>query len=412
MFCLKIKRPKLQKKHIFVPQINHVNYNKMMKFFFKTSLIAVFAGIFLFTGCNTQPKFIVEGGISNAAGKTIYLELRDIDKTTILDSCKLTEKGNFSFKQNRPEYPQFYAVALGKQRIFFAVDSTETIKIKADTLNFATKYDIDGSDNVKKIKELCLLQYNTQKEVNRALKSGLSTDSIEKTVSLLLEGYKKEVIGYILSGPHSTRSTAAYFALFQKINNYLIFDPYNKNDNKIFAAVATAYDLAYPDSPRSKHLKNFTLQALKSINPNVVEMEITPEYLNNIEISLPDIMGETIKLSSTLGKVVLLDFTVYEADFSPGYNMNLREIYNKYADKGFEIYQVSLDINENLWKVSAANLPWICVRDKDAQYSEIAGKYNVSELPTFFLINREGELVKRNSQIKNSEEEIKKLLQL
>jgi len=90
--------------------------------------------------------------------------------------------------------------------------------------------------------------------------------------------------------------------------------------------------------------------------------------------------------------------------------MDLREIYNKYAEKGFEIYQVSLDINENLWKVSAANLPWICVRDRAAQYSEIARTYNVTELPTFFLINREGELIKRDSQMKNPEEEIKKLL--
>jgi len=387
-----------------------MNYDRVMRFFSNIYLISTFAGFLLFTGCNMQPKFTVEGTIANAEGKTIYLELRDIDKSSILDSRKLTGKGNFSFKQNRPEYPQFYALVLGKQRIFFAVDSTETITVKADTLNFATTYNIDGSDNVKKIKELCLLQYNTQQQVNKVLKSGISTDSIEKKVKLLLDDYKKEASGYILSGQNSARSTAAYFALFQRVNNYLIFDPYDKSDNKLFAAVATAYDVAYPDSPRSKHLKNLTLQAMKTFRSNAGNVEIIPNYSNNIEISLPDLKGEIIKLSSTFGKVVLLDFTVYEADFSPGHNMDLREIYNKYVEKGFEIYQVSLDINENLWKVSAANLPWICVRDKTAQYSEIARIYNVTELPTFFLINREGELIKRDSQMKNPEEEIKKLL--
>ena len=383
----------------------------MMRFFCNIRLISAITGFFLFFGCNTQPKFTVEGNISNAEGKTIYLEIRDINKNTILDSCKLTGKGNFSFRHNRPEYPQFYALMLGKQRIFFSVDSIETIKIKADTLNFSTKYDIEGSDNVKKIKEIGLLQYDTRQKVNEVLKSGMPTDSIEKKVKLLLDNYKKEAIDYILSGQNSARSTAAYFALFQKINNYLIFDPYDKKDNKIFAAVATAYDIAYPGSPRSEHLKSLTLQAMKTINPkNIVEREIAVEYSNNIEISLPDVKGETIKLSSTLGKVVLLDFTIYEADFSPGHNMDLREIYNKYAGSGFEIYQVSLDTNENFWKVAAANLPWICVRDKSAQYSEIVRLYNVTELPTYFLVNRNGELVKRDTQIENREEEIRKLL--
>jgi glutathione peroxidase-family protein len=381
-----------------------------MRFFFITSIVVLSTGTLFFTGCKMQPKFTVEGNITNASGKTVYLEMRDIDKNTILDSCKLNEKGTFSFKQLRPEYPQFYALKLNNQSIFFSVDSTETLTIKADANDFTTKYEIEGSDNAKKIKELCLLQYNAQLNVNKILKSGIPKDSVQKKVTSILDDYKKAAIAYILSGQNSIKSPAAYFALFQRINNYLIFDPYDPKDNKIFAAVATAYDIAYPDSPRSKHLKNLTLQAMADIKPRTVQKEITAGYSNNIEISLPNVKEEIVTLSSTAGKVVLLDFTMYETEFSPEHNMALREIYNKYVDKGFQVYQVSLDANENFWKVSASNLPWICVRDKNSRYSDYALMYNVSELPTYFLIDRKGELIKRNSQIKNLEEEIKKLL--
>ena len=83
-----------------------------------------------------------------------------------------------------------------------------------------------------------------------------------------------------------------------------------------------------------------------------------------IDISLPDIKGKQQKLSDLKGKVVLLDFTAYQTDYSPEYNILLAKIYKQFRDKGFEIYQVSLDNNENFWKVSASNLPWICVRDE------------------------------------------------
>ena len=56
------------------------------------------------------------------------------------------------------------------------------------------------------------------------------------------------------------------------------------------------------------------------------------------------------------GKVVLLSFTAYQADYSPVYNMKLAELYKKYKSKGLEIYQVSLDADEQAWKVAADNL--------------------------------------------------------
>ena len=129
-----------------------------------------------------------------------------------------------------------------------------------------------------------------------------------------------------------------------------------------------------------------------------------------IDISLPDIYGKKQTLSSLKGKVVLLDFTAYQTEYSPQYNLLLAEIYRKYKQQGVEIYQISLDNDDNFWKVSASNLPWICVRDANSLNSRIAATYNVQQLPTAYLLDRTGAIRTRLTSMKEIENEIKKLL--
>ena len=131
---------------------------------------------------------------------------------------------------------------------------------------------------------------------------------------------------------------------------------------------------------------------------------------NIIDIELKDMKGNVRKLTDLKGKVVMLDFTVYQNAVSPARNLALRELYDKYSKEGFEIYQISLDANEHFWKTSADNLPWICVRDVNGIYSNYLSIYNVTNLPAFFLINRNNELKVRGEVVKDLEGEIKKLL--
>ena len=88
----------------------------------------------------------------------------------------------------------------------------------------------------------------------------------------------------------------------------------------------------------------------------------------------------------------------------------LRELYNKYAAQGLEIYQVSLDADEHFWKTSADNLPWVCVRDENGIYSTTAAVYNVKQVPAFFLVNRNNELSVRGEDVKDLDTAIKALL--
>ena len=123
-----------------------------------------------------------------------------------------------------------------------------------------------------------------------------------------------------------------------------------------------------------------------------------------------DITALPRRLTELKGKVVILDFTIYQSAVSASHNYMLRELYDKYASQGLEIYQVSLDADEHYWKTTADNLPWICVRDANGVYSSIAAAYNVQNMPSIFLVNRNNELSVRGELIKDLEAEVKKLL--
>ena len=178
--------------------------------------------------------------------------------------------------------------------------------------------------------------------------------------------------------------------------------------------MATNLDLYYPEAARTRNLKSITLKGMRNTRPvqpvdySELENKITETAI--IDIALPDIDGTTRRLTDLKGKVVMLDFNVYSHPQSAPRVLVLRDLYDKYTAQGLEIYQVSLDENEHFWKTAVENIPWICVRADEAPYSKEANMYGVRELPTYFLINRAGEVVKRDTMVKDIEKEIQHLL--
>ena len=131
---------------------------------------------------------------------------------------------------------------------------------------------------------------------------------------------------------------------------------------------------------------------------------------NILDIVLPDNKGVTRKLTDLAGKVVLLDFHIFATKDSPARIMKLREVYNKYHAQGLEIYQVSLDPDEHFWKQQTAALPWVSVWDPQGVQSHLLVTYNIQKIPTFFLVNRNNVLHKRDDQMKDLDKEIQSLL--
>ena len=363
--------------------------------------------------CSSGPQFKIEGEVTGADGKMLYLEASALEGIVPMDSVKLDGDGSFTFKGERPASPEFYRLRVEDKVINLSVDSTETLTVEAPYENFATDYTVTGSANCEKIKELTLKQTRLQSrvdELSAAMNArALGVDDFQDSLAVLLKAYKDEVkINYIFSAPNTA---AAYFALFQKLNNYLIFDPLNsKEDIRCFAAVATSLNQHFPHADRSKNLYNIVIKGMKNTRARqqqVVEVpETTVQETGVIDIDLRDLEGNVHRLSDLKGKVVILDFTIYQSAVSASHNYMLRDLYDKYAAQGLQIYQVSLDADEHYWKTTADNLPWICVRI----YSSYATAYNVQNVPTLFLVSRANELVSRSETIKDLEKEVKALL--
>ena len=384
-----------------------------MKHIFKAAAVVLAA--LSVASCNNN-KFTVEGQISGAKDSVLYFENVGLEGINVLDSVKLSDAGDFSFSQDANQAPEFYRLRIADQIINVSIDSTETVQIKGQYPGMASNYTVSGSDNCDKIRELALKQIDLQAKAI-ALQSNTEFGIVKANDSIqtLIDAYKDEVKrNYIYKEPYKAY---AYFALFQAIGNYLIFNPRNnKDDIKAFAAVATSWDTYYPHAERGQNLHNIAIEGMK--NQRIVESQNADIQVDAskvqeagvLDIALLDNKGVQRHLTDLKGQVVLLDFHIFAMDDSPARIITLRELYNKYHAQGLEIFQVSLDPDEHFWKQQTAALPWINVRDEDGVNSSRLTLYNIQAVPDFFIIDRGNNLVKRAAQIKDLEAEIKALL--
>ena len=374
----------------------------------------ILTAMFTITSCTQDPMATIEGYITEAEGRTLYLDHIGIERTTVVDSAHLKTDGAFRFRVSQPECFDFYRLRIGREIAYISIDSTETLRVNAAFPTMSVAYQVDGSDDNLILKRLVHKQSELQHTILTLVRnSGPEIGTTRARIDTLVKQYKESVrMEYIYAAPGKPY---AYFALFQRLGGELIFNPLTvRDDIRCFAAVATNLDLYHPDSERAKHLKNIAIKGMRNTRqPQTIDYSAIQDKIveaSIIDINLPNIDGIEHRLTDLKGKAVMLDFTAYDHEQSAARVIILRELYNKYADQGFEIYQVSLDPDEHFWKTAAENIPWICVRDEEAPYSRSATLYGIRELPTYFLINRAGELVMRDTAVKDLEAEIQRLL--
>jgi len=382
---------------------------KSMRFLFLSCLF-----LLLLAGCNQKPSFNVEGVVNHAAGKTLFFERFGLSTVEVLDSIKLDDSGHFRFKTPLPPAPEFFRLRLEDRYIHLAADSSRTVNVNANGLTFGKTYQLKGSKACENIQLIAQTQAETLHKIDsikQLHKNALVSDAdYQQSLFTLFEECRSRSESIIFADP---LSPAAYFALFQRYYDYLLFDPYDVKDNKCYAAVATSWDTYYPEASRTKHLVNMTLPAIKQLKreQNAKKLKVIQlDKASFFEIELPNIYNKNVALSSLIGQVILLDFTAYQTDFSPSRTLYLRELYETFSNKGFTIYQVSLDADTHFWKTSASSLPWVCVREANGVQSTLLSTYNISQIPTYFLLDREGNIVARDAQISDLAKAIQQLL--
>ena len=367
--------------------------------------------------CCCQPKetFCITGNITNAADTMLYLEHLTLGKGAVpVDSIRLKEDGVFCFRAEAPDNPEFYRLRIGGQGINLGIDSTETICVTAclDSMSFG--YHVEGSDICDTIRLLCIRLASLERKAR-----SISTDrnytlqERDDMIGRLVEQYKTEIKEDYIQNHYD--AAYSYYACFQTLGNQLIFDPVlNKSDLTWLHAVANAWNEKYPGCQRTENLCNIIQECRRrQAKPREIVLNIDDDKVRElgiIDMTFPDINGQERELSSLRGNVVLLDFMAFSMDGSTERTLLLRELYNKYHERGLEIYQVSIDPNQHLWKQRCEALPWISVYCEEGLESDMLRLYNVQHLPCYFLIDRNCDLQARQEDITNLEKAIETLL--
>lgn len=354
-------------------------------------------------------KVNISGRFVGSQADMVYLEQTTALEQILLDSVKIDENGRFKLQLgNVSETPSLYNIIFDNERIPLLLMGGDNIELNAAG-KVARNYTVVGS------LESELLQQFNQSFIDGAVKlNGIiakfsdelndeQRKEITKEYSKLYLDIKKQQLHFIIENKNRI---AAVYALHQRLlNEAYLFN--GDSDVIYYRTVADAIAETYPESHYLPILRSqiARMDAQISLLSQVKETTIP-------EISLPDMFGNKRSLSSNIGKVVLLQFWSAALGNSNTLNADLKELYTKYREQGFEIFQVSIDTSKAVWinAIQEQKIPWITVSDLRGESSPALGVYNVQKLPSNYLINREGHIAGKDLMGESLEAEIKKLL--
>ncbi|MBQ8774770.1 MAG: AhpC/TSA family protein [Alistipes sp.] len=374
----------------------------------KKLLLAVVAFAATFASCSTDKGVAttISGRFVGSGVDTVYLERVSDNFTSpeTIDRVALADNGGFEFEFGIDEgtSPRFYRLAFegGRRPVTLVVAPGDEIKLESAGDIFLN-YEVEGSEESALIKEFNREYFTAVDRVAR-IAEGIDTGEgmHRRAYDAACEAMQAQLR---FVGTHRDRLAAFYAIRHTAAERYI---PQLEGMGITVAhrrALVEGLMERYPDSPYIAILEQeiSTDETIIDLSRNVAEISYP-------DIELKDIYNRAHRLSSLDGKVVLLYFWSAIDSVSNNVNAELKSLYERYHDKGFEVYQVSADSNISTWieAVRQQKLPWISVYGGTSP--EVFSTYNVAGVPSAFLIDREGNMSVPSLVMSSLEEEIKK----
>lgn len=367
--------------------------------------LILFLGLInVFNSCNSAGDngYKIEGSLINGAkSETILLEKLNLQQLIVIDSSMVNEKGEFTLSGTAGERGLYRLRLKSQPNIFWMMvldnKSNYTAKLDATSPIQSTIVGTSEQDEFQKTLSQLLAYQEEMQRLNMAYGvamqlGGVNQDSLNKIIAKA-NATGEAMNNYISKTANSSKSPfAAFVAVMTDVNKYA---------NEL-TQVAARFEKELPNSSYTKELKDIA----KQIEQQKAAMEAQARAAEAVaigkpapEIDLPSPDGKSIKLSSLRGKYVLLDFWASWCGPCRRENPNVVAAYNKYKNKGFTVYSVSLDKDKTAWinAIRADGLVWENhVSDLQFWNSIAAKTYNVQGIPAQFLLDKNGIIIAQN----------------
>ena len=368
-------------------------------------LIIFVTAAFILAGCHDKTAEI--SGILENSSPRQYIFLQELKPNELLtvDSAMLNVDGTFDFKR-KIKSPSFYLLKINQNNFLtMLIEPGEKIKMTShiDSLDYPVA--IIGSKGTKLIADYNMVLLKTKNKIrnlNNIYDKNFNRPDLEKVVDSLDklgDGYLNEMNIYAKKYiDDNILSLATIPVLYSQLApNVYILDP--KKDLSYFLKVDSSLFSQYPEYGPVTDLHNQIQEMVTYFEGEESASTAPGERMEAPEIALPTPKGDTIRLTSTRGSFVLLDFWASWCSPCRVENPNLVKAWNLYHNMGFQIYQVSLDKTKEAWikGIQDDGLgKWIHVSDVKYWNSSVISLYKFNAIPHNYLLDKEGRIIAIN----------------
>lgn len=356
----------------------------------KNWMIAI-AGLLLMTSCGEKGA-VVTGTLDNAEGETIVLERLSSTDVFPKDSIEVSASGDFKLADTEITDPGFYRLRIGQNNfVVLLLNDGDKAEVSGNALDFYKSYEVSGSEESLKLRNLdkrLRQDYELTDSLRKSYMELQATgqydmDSVKQSIDEIFLAAQEKKVAFVKDFIEQNPNSLATLSAVQQVRH--------DENPELFETVANNLDAVYPNSDYVKQFKK-TLVDLRAKQQAAAKTgigAIAPE----IVVQTPD--GETIKLSDFRGKVTMIDFWAAWCKPCRAENPNVVRVYNKYHDKGFEVFGVSLDRDKESWvtAIQQDGLPWKHGSELKFWQSSFVPAYNLDGIPMTYLLDENGVII-------------------